>query len=81
MPRLRSAPCKRLANRFDIAFAAELADEAAAGFECVRHAFDNFLRLFHPVQRGVGEDRVEAALVDQLLAIHDKTCRPRFRAA
>jgi hypothetical protein len=33
---------------------------------------DDFLRLFHPVQRRVGEDGVESGSEAEILAVHDK---------
>jgi hypothetical protein len=52
-----------------VAGAAHLADEAAAGPEHAPDAVDDRVRVQHPVQGGVGEDRVELALEGELLAV------------
>ena len=49
----------RRSDRRDIAVPAELADEAAARAKRAGDAGDDQSRFSHPVERGIGEDRVE----------------------
>lgn len=46
---------------------AHLGDEAAAGFQCAMHAAQRGILIAHPVQGGVGEDRIELPVEVQCL--------------
>lgn len=61
---------KRAANSFDIAVAAELADEAASGFEATDNTFDDSFRFLHPMQRGIGKYCIEDTTKAQPLSVH-----------
>ena len=63
---------ERRANSFDIAFATELADETAARLQAIRHAFNNFFRLPHPMQRGIAKHGVETRLEAEPLPVHHR---------
>ena len=77
MPRRAKAACKRHDDRSDVAVAAELADEPAAGAQRARDAGDHGVGIgAHPVQGGVREYGVELAGERQGRAIGEPW-RPR----
>jgi hypothetical protein len=56
---------------------AKLGNKAAARLQRAENPLDDRAGIAHPMEGGVGEDRVECAVERQLLAIHP----PRFDAA
>ena len=68
-------------DRGDIAVAAHLADEPAAGPQRPRHAGDHGVGIgLHPVQRRVGEHGVELVLEVQAVAVHRRRASTPARA-
>ena len=50
--------------------AAKLAGKTASGLECAPDTGKDFLGFFHPVESGIGENRVELLIKLKRLPIH-----------
>src|SRR4029078_885628 len=66
----------RAPYRRDIAMTAELAHKAAARTECTVNSSNHKFRLAHPIQRGIGEERVELGDEVQRVSIHFADSEP-----
>src|SRR5262245_65288313 len=55
-----------------VTFAAELSDEAPGALERICDARHNRFWLFHPVQCGVGKNRIKLPSKRKLMAIHHR---------
>jgi hypothetical protein len=60
----------------DVRVAAEFSHEAAAGLERTEDGGDSRIRIAHPVQHGVREDRIELRIEGQRGGIHHARVNP-----